>query len=288
MNCPRCSAPLEPGARFCRNCGLPLTSASPAGQVPSATPSPDAYAYNQPQPQPPPQQQWGASPYAPTQNVAMPASQAGQASFGLAQGNQPGQMVNPQGVSTKQGKPPRKRRWPMWVLIILGILVVLIVGGWFLVARPILHNYAQDQLNQQLTNSLDLILPAPPVLGSLRATQTMVNNLLVLNHAPSDPVQNAVSHISPPVIAVDGSYTGGVQLSFTLYGFSCSIAGIPVASNGNLVVTHVQVSGVLSWIMSSDELTTLLNSRLQEVSTRLHRSITAVTIKNQEIDITLG
>ncbi len=176
----------------------------------------------------------------------------------------------------------------MWVLIILGILVVLIVGGWFLVARPILHNYAQDQLNQQLTNSLDLILPAPPVIGSLRATQTMVNNLLVLNHAPSDPVQNAVSHISPPVIASDGSYTGGVQLSFTLYGFSCSIAGIPVASNGNLVVTHVQVSGILSWIMSSDELTTLLNSRLQEVSARLQRPITAVTIKNQEIDITLG
>lgn len=176
----------------------------------------------------------------------------------------------------------------MWVLIILGILVALIVGGWFLAARPILHNYAQDQLNQQLTNSLDLILPAPPVIGSLRATQTMVNNLLVLNHAPSDPVQNAVSRISPPVIAGDGSYTGGVQLSFTLYGFSCSITGIPVASNGNLVVTHLQVSGILSWIMSSDELTTLLNSRLQEVSARLHRPITAVTIKNQEIDITLG
>jgi hypothetical protein len=197
-------------------------------------------------------------------------------------------MVYPQGASGKQKKASRKRRWPIWVLIALGILVAVIVGGWFLVARPILHNYAQDQINTELTNSINLILPVPPVVGSLKASETLVNNLIALNHSPSDPVQNAVARISPPVFAGDGSYTGGVQLSFSLYGFSCSVSAIPAASNGNITMTHVQVSGILSWIMSPDELTTLLNTRLQQVTTHLNRTISAVTIQNQELDITLG
>jgi hypothetical protein len=164
------------------------------------------------------------------------------------------------------------------ILIFLLVLIVLVVGGWFLVARPILHNYAQGQLDQVLSSATSQVVPVPPVLNSLTATETQLDNLIVLNSSPSSPITNAVAHISP----------GGIQLTFNLHGFPCSVSAVPQASNGGLIVTHVQVSGIIALVMSADELTTDLNSHLHEVSSRMHRTITSVTLKNQEIDIALG
>lgn len=174
----------------------------------------------------------------------------------------------------------------MRVAITLIVLVVLVVGGWFLVARPILHSYAQSQIDQVITSDINQILPVPPVVNTLTASQNLINNLIVLT-STAGPVQGEVVHISPPVFASDGTYSGGVQLTFQVYGFPCSVTAIPQASNGNMVVTHLQVSGIIAWVMSADELTTDLNTHLQDVVTHLGRSISNVTINNQEIDITL-
>jgi len=182
----------------------------------------------------------------------------------------------------------RKRRWPLRVLITLVVLAVLLVGGWFLAGRPMLHSIAQNQLDQVLSNGVDMIVPIPPQVSSLPVSENLLNNLITLNHAPSDAVQNAVAHIAPPVLANNGSYTGGVQLDFQLYGFACSITAIPVASNGQIVMTHVQVNGILSWVMSPDEMTALLNAHLQDAVARIHRQVVGITLKNQEVGIQLG
>jgi hypothetical protein len=182
----------------------------------------------------------------------------------------------------------RRRRWPRRTFISLLVLIVLVVGGWFLVARPILHSYAQGQLDQVLSSATSQVVPVPPPINSLTGTETQIDNLIVLNSSPSDPVTNAVVHIAPAVFASDGSYTGGVLLTFNLYGFPCSVSAIPQASNGGIIVTHVQVSGILSWIMSADELTADLNSHLHDVGSRLQRTITGVTLRDREIDIALG
>lgn len=191
--------------------------------------------------------------------------------------------------SAQQGKVPARRKGRVWkrVGITLLVLVVLVVGGWFAVARPILHGIAQSQLNQVLSSGVNQILPLPPIgpIPPVMLTETAINNLIVLEHAPSDPVQNAVATITPPVIASDGSYTGGVRLDFQLYGFACSITGIPMASNGGIVMTHVQVQGILGWVMSPDELTSILNSHFQDAVGRLQRQVTGLTIMNHEIDI---
>lgn len=200
---------------------------------------------------------------------------------------QPGSMHSmgtPPGAATQ-----RKRRWPKRLLITLIILIVVLVGGWIFVGRPILHSVAQNQFDQLIGSQINLLVPLPPaVTSSLTLTENGLNNLITLNHAPSDPVQNAVAHIAPAVVASDGSYTGGVELDFQLFGFSCSIKGIPIASNGQVVMTRVQVSGILSLVMSSDEMTTLLNGHLQDAFTRLHRQVTNVVLKNQELDIQLS
>jgi hypothetical protein len=189
----------------------------------------------------------------------------------------------------QQGNVPVRRKRRVWrrLAITLLILVVLVVGGWFLAARPILHGIAQSQLDQVLSSSVNQILPFPAFVQPppVAVTENSINNLIVLNHAPSDPVQNAVVHITPPLLASDGSYTGGVRLDFQLYGFACTITGIPMASNGEVVMTHMQVQGILWWVMSPDELTSILNSHFHDAIVRLGHQVTGVTIKNQEIDI---
>src|SRR5438105_2397943 len=82
MNCTTCNAPLEPQARFCRNCGQPVSSAAPSqttnqqkeaptilpGQlhIPS-TPQPTSQAWSQQTPQQPPAQPWYQQPPSPQQ-----------------------------------------------------------------------------------------------------------------------------------------------------------------------------------------------------------------------------
>ncbi len=298
MNCLQCNALLEDQARFCRNCGSPVAISSPAmpyvvndsptiptrmdapmpepqyaPQAPLTLPSPPSPPF--PQPQYAPQAQW------------MPQAQP------MPPQNAPPVAVPQPGSMQRQGASPghalrRKRRWPLRVLITLIILAALLVGGWFLAGRPILHSVAQNQFDQLLASQINTILPLPPVVSSLAISENQLNNLIAFNHAPSDPVQNAVAHVAPAVIASDGSYTGGVELDFQLFGFGCSIKGIPVASNGQVVMTHVQVSGILSLVMSPDEMTTLLNGHISDAFAHLHRQVTSITLKNQEVDIQLS
>ncbi|HEV2583206.1 MAG TPA: zinc ribbon domain-containing protein [Ktedonobacteraceae bacterium] len=278
MNCSRCQAPLEEGARFCRNCGLPVPAADYAAPVASnpASGQPLSQPYAPTQPFTPASPAMPAAPLPYTQPVggAAPVNQQ----FGQ---NQPGQFVQ----QAPAGPVKRKRHRLRGTIITLLVLIVLVVGGWFVVARPILHNYAQGQIDQVVTSNINSIVPVP--INSLVATEQTIDNLIVLNSS-SGPVTNAAVHISPPVFASDGTYTGGMQLDFNIFGFPCSVIAIPKASNGFIVVTHLQVNGVIAWVMSAQELTDDLNSHLHAVNGRLLRSISSVTLKTGEIDVTLA
>lgn len=303
MNCLQCNAPLEDQARFCRNCGSPVAINSP--RLPSTSDNSPTVPTPMPQPSYAPQEQRQApltlpaspqlnqlapppSQYAP-QGQWMPQTQAAPPQYMPPVAIQPGSMQSRETPSLGVASARRKRRWPMRLLITLIILIVVLAGGWIFVGRPILHSVAQNQFDQLISRQTNLLVPIPPsVASSLTVTENGLNNLITLNHAPSDPVQNAVAHVTPAVVASDGSYTGGVELDFQLFGFACSIKGIPIASNGQVVLTRVQVSGILSLVMSPDEMTALLNGHLQDAFTRLHRQVTNVVLKNQELDIQLS
>lgn len=284
MNCLQCNAPLEDQARFCRNCGSPVainSSILPSpGDNPPTMPSPMPQPYYAPQ-SPltlPASPQWNQAPQPQSQAQWIPQDQAVLPQYAPLPAPQPGSMPG-------MGMPPgavsarRKMRWPLRLLIILVVLVVLLAGGWIFVGRPILHSVAQNQFDQLIASQINLLVPLPPaVTSSLTLTENGLNNLITLNSAPSDPVQHAVAHITP----------GGVELDFQLFGFACSIKGVPVASNGQVVMTGVQVGGILSLVMSPDEMTTLLNGHLRDAFSRLGRQATSVTLKNQEIDIQLS
>lgn len=113
---------------------------------------------------------------------------------------------------------------------------------------------------------------------TLPVQQIVLNNLLVLNIAPSDPVQNTNMQIT----------STGVRLDFKLYGQPCTITTVPQAQNGKLVATHVTVAGIVGLVVSPDDITTLLNRHLADAQARLNHPITAVRLMNQEMDLTLG
>lgn len=290
MNCARCNAPVPPGARFCRNCGFSITAgvAEPAVVDPSLAKQ-DVMGDAPTVPTPPWQVQQPAQP-ASFQQQYPSSEQMPQTQAMPPQAYQPTVAVSPgtlHSSGTQFSSPPaagrrRKNRLGR-VLLILGVVLLLLVAAWFIVLRPYLHGIAQSQVDGVLTNAVNQIDPTqlsviPRGRTSVPITETTVNNLIVLNSSPSDPVQQMHMTITP----------GGLRLDFQAYGFSCDVTGVPQASNGQLVMTNVKVEGIAALIMSPDEMTSILNAHLHDATARLHRDVTGVVLKEQEIDIQLG
>jgi len=182
-----------------------------------------------------------------------------------------------------EGKTRSRRRRGGCLKVFLVVLLLLLVAaglGWFFGLRPYLHTFAQSQIDLVLSDAVNQIpvtvLALPP--GNLTVQENAINNLIVLNSAPSDPVQHVHMTITPQV----------VRLDFVVYGFACDVTGVPVASNGNIIITNVNVEGFVALIMSPDELTAVINSHLADARARLQHSITGVTLKNHELDLVIG
>lgn len=250
-----------------------------------------AAAQSQPVPFPSPTQ-----PAQPLQSTILPQDQYSQSpSWNASAGQRMGQDGRgPQnyppgpamvaGTFRSQGdvrkkSPARRRGRGLRVLLSLVLLLVILAGAWFALVRPYLHNIAQTQVDRVLSNAVQQINPSllPPGSATVPLTQNTMNNLIVLNTAPSDPVQNMHAQISP----------SDIQIDFTAYGFACTVTMTPVVQNGLLQVSNVSVQGILGLIMSPDELTATLDSHLKDASARLHRTITGVVLKNQEMDVSL-
>ena len=263
MNCIRCNDPLPPDARFCRNCGAPVSINVPPPQPPQLqaqvhSPTPQPY-------------------YQPTLPVSPETLQS--SSFA-------GQR--PQNLASRRDMPPRRRRGRglRFTLITLVVLIILLAGAWVFVLRPYLHSLAQNQVDSALSNAVNqidfsLISQAPPgvPLPPVKVTEDAINNFyLPLIHNPSSPVQNMHIQIA----------SNQVRLDFTVYGFASDVTGKPTLQNGNLTVTNVSVGGIAGLVMSSDEMTALLNRHLADIQSRLHRPINSVLLMNHELDIILG
>ena len=307
MNCPRCNAPLEKDARFCRVCGLPVTTgmfsapgiSQPGFPVENSAPTlPTEVAPNWPQ-KAPQQPQWGAQ-MQPTQ--ATPFSQVplqNQQNMG-APPFQPTQFAQPPspvfqppltpvpgsmqslggGSNAPVAAKKKKLNGPTKALIIVLVILLVLAGGWFFVARPIVHGIAQSQLDSALSSAVDQINPATVALiphGRVQIPlfEASLNDLIARNISSSGPVSQMHMSITQTL----------VRLDFLVFGFSCAITGVPTVVNGALAVTNVSVEGIIGLIMSSDEMTSILNAHLLDATARLNRTILSVTLKNQEIDL---
>jgi hypothetical protein len=281
MNCTRCNAPLAPEARFCRNCGLPISTgiSQPAsGDVGQAN-----------------QQGVGDSPTIPPSSWQVQQSAPVQPNYSpqtyqptAAVSSNPGSMPS---AGAQYASPPlptrrRKNRLMQILVILLAVLLVLVLifaGGWFFVLRPYMHGVAQNEVDNVFSSATNLINPITmAVLGTSHRpviiTENDANNFIALNRPQSDPVQQIHMSITP----------AGLQLELQTFGLTSTMTGVPRVVNGQIVMTNVTVQGIASLVMSPAELTNKVNADLQQVSATLHQPISSVVLKNQEMDVQLG
>ncbi len=292
MNCVRCGVQLEANARFCRNCGLPVAASqsqhvliSPSEEQVTENTIPISSLAEQlktqlPYQQPPQQQQ----PYQ-QQQVRLPAPAFHQST---PPAQSPLDFYQPhetnRGTRSAVVNAPRRRNRAGCVLGCLGVILVLILllgATWIFALRPYIHDAAVTQMDNAMTNAVNQIpavgVPVPPGT-TLPISEGTVNTLLAANVADSDPVQSPTMQITSNQILLD----------FKLYGQDCTITTIPQMQNGKLVATNVAVSGIVSLILSPKDVTSLLNSHIEDAQARINHRVTNIHLVDQEIDVTIG
>lgn len=316
MKCPRCNAQLTDDASFCGICGMAVsgpkasaveaqptfrlsegndapTLASLARSAPPVKPPPGEPAGGgQPGTFQPPQAGWAPGPANQPQSDPW-QQQPPQAVWAPAPVNQPPQPgVAPASLNNGAvlSPAPRKRRrlGCLWTsLVLLLVLAGGLAGAWFWGVRPYLHNLAQGELEQALSGPENQILlsmlvvppgvPLPANLKVIHSTEESMNAYLSAHN--SDQVQNLHMTIT----------TTGMTLGFTAYGQNCVISAQPFLDNqGQIQVKNVQVQGLLGLIMSNDELTSELNSNLQNFSAQMSHKLSKITLLDHEIDVQLS
>ena len=292
MNCTNCNAPLEMNARFCRQCGTPVSQPMSNNSAPtfvSEPPTNPPTYLPSPSFQPPQQQPWSQPPTAPS----MPPQQQSWSQPPTAPSMPPQQPMYRQNErqdanvgtfsNTETPKRPRKKRRGCLpgALITLVVLLILIGGGWFLVARPYLDNLAQSKLDSALTDAVNHIpaqVAAIPDGTAVPVSETLLNNLLVLQSSPNDLVKDMQIQIT----------SSQMRMQFTVFGFSSAVTAVPQVNQGKLIVTNVQIEGLASLILTSDEVTALANRHLADAQQRINHSITSVQLKDHELDLVFG
>jgi hypothetical protein len=182
--------------------------------------------------------------------------------------------------------PPRRRRRSclgcfLTFLTVLIILLIIVGAGWIFLGRPYLHNIAETQLDNAMNSAVGQIPEQAALLPggeSVPIPDTALTNLIALNLAPSNPVKNPNVTITPQHLRLD----------FQLYGYPDAVTFTPAVNNGHLVAQNVQIDGAFGLIMSSDEMAALLNRHFADAQNKLQKTVNSVTLKDHEMDLTLG
>jgi zinc-ribbon domain len=288
MNCPKCNTLLETNARFCPRCGEPIsgialnnTPANPASSYPPAY-------MGEPPTLPLEQQRNEPLVLRPGyQQVSQPpahgaAPQWSQSQAAAAQSQQPPYYQTGVNTLASNGntRPRRRGRGCLVGFITLLVLLLLLVGGWFLLLRPYLNDLAKNKLDNILTDAVNHIPPqvALAPAGPVNVSENLLNNLLVLSSSPNDIVKNTQIHITPNTMS----------MQFQVYGFTGTVNGVPKVQQGRLVITNVTVDGIAGLILSPEDITALANKHLAAAQTRINHAIVSVQMKNQELDLVFG
>jgi hypothetical protein len=308
MNCIRCNMPLEANARFCRNCGFPVSNpastpdanANANGDPGRANPSPlyQPISSNTDAPTIPPTS-WQAPSNMPRQQQVYLSGQSEQpaqaaptlraqpwqqrqdqqqawmpASSPPAPVFQPNKQNEVGTMRSGAAKQPGRRRGGVRRLIGPVIALVLVVA-LLIVGRFALNAFAINQINQALSGAIDNI-PAPVAVLPERdqtITDSMVNNLITYQSSAASPVQNLTIHFTK----------NDVQINFNVFAFSSTITTVPKIVNGKLVATNVTVQGIAGLILSPDDITNLMNTQIRNMETHIRHTITAVTLQDGAI-----
>jgi hypothetical protein len=128
---------------------------------------------------------------------------------------------------------------------------------------------------EQIPPQAAVLLPAGK---RLIIQENTITDLVAVNLTPRNSLQNLTTHVS----------TSAVRLEFQLFGMPNAISVVPTVQNGQLVTRNVTVEGIVALILSSEELTDLLDKHLRDAQTRINHSVQSVQLKDQQMEVVLG
>ena len=287
MACQRCGTINEGGDQFCGNCGAALVSGYPPAHRAPALPASaygsalDATIIAQPpSPAQPPTQyvppEYSPGGWAAPQNNYSPPSQATWA-------DQPPVQFSPAASpsAARSASARRRRRWPWYLLLFLVIFGLVASGSWLLLLRPAIHQSVDGQISQGLQQAVDQIPPlaraAPPGIP-FPVTEGQINDYLAQNVSQLAPITNMQVTLQPGVMIV----------TFQAYGFGSTVRLGLAVTGGTLVAQQVDVSGLLGWVESADDLTARFDEALSQVPGKLGRPLASVTIDDGVIQLSFA
>jgi hypothetical protein len=179
----------------------------------------------------------------------------------------------------------------------LVLLFAALAAAWFFVLQPAVHRIVISKLDNTMTQAVDKIPNLPTVPAPLRsrlpplkftlqdsALENTLENILKLNIAPSDPIQDPVVHVNQNGVRLEVN----AHLNFLPFTFPCAVSFLPALdAQGNLVAQNVQIEGIANLALSPDELTTLLNKHFSDAINKLNHPISSLEWKEGEVEITL-
>jgi hypothetical protein len=234
----------------------PLYGGQPTQYVPPAQSPAAGWATQRDGYAPPPQMTWAG---APTAQSVFPASPAGA-----------------QALPTK-----RRRRWPWYLLLFLVIFGLVVAGGWVLLIRPAVHQSVDAEIRQGLQRAIDQVPALPPEApagASFPVTEGQINDYLDRNSTQLAPITHMQVALQPGVMVV----------TFQAYGFGSMVRLGLAVEGGTLVARNVDVSGLLWWVESDDDLTARLNDALSQIPDKLGHQLASVAIEDGMLQLTLA
>jgi hypothetical protein len=206
-------------------------------------------------------------------------------------------------LSENQQLQQKKRRGRLspggCILLFIAVLVLLfgaLAGVWFFALQPYVHNMVVEKLDTAMGQAVDqlptLNQPPPPFLPPIPRqdkqlppiTETLLNNVMKLALPPSEPIKDTAFHITEQNVRMEFN----VQPDFLPFGIPCAISFVPtVDEQGNVIVKQVDIEGMANLIVTSDDITPILNRHLKDAMTKLNNPVSTIQLHQGEIIVTL-
>lgn len=194
-------------------------------------------------------------------------------------------------MTTRRVRRARERRRPGCLGIAVGMvwLLVAVVACYGFVLRPALSRYVGNRIGselgggpqQQIEQGAGQVLPTavaalPP--GEIVVTEQQANDYLATNKQSFAPLESVTVRFVP----------GQMQADLRAQGVTSTATLGLEARDGRLVVVNPQLEGLLSEVISADQVTQSLAEQLNNQLAAQGKSAQSVRIEQGQVVIVIG
>jgi hypothetical protein len=280
IQCARCGWQNESTAIMCGGCGQMLRAAPPAVAPTSVAPAPW-----QPEGRARPASAESDLPTlydAPTQR-AHPAHPARPSAGPSARAQQPTVWPGAQAGVVPRRKPGRRWRRVLLALVLaLALLASIAAGAWGLAIRPAAH----QQVDGTVASALDSAVARVPTIPAL-ALQFGQTSATISDADVNALVQQQLQQSSGLDSLAVAFQPGAVLVTYSAYGRSGTVRSTLVVRGGSLQAANTQVTGILGWVETGDELQATVNRSLAQLKARTPYGFQSVDVESGKLTVAL-